>query len=270
MERTQMWGALVGGLWLFGLLVIGVYVTHIPYYGEQYDLKGFGPLAPTDKPEFMQDQIFARKISKITRGLKDDFDSMRIKYRNLPPFNPPENDLLSAGQVERYITAVKSYTSEFDKFHQRTMKGRPGFYRMVATVGMIGGFHKVTKRRALIKGQMREEEFEWVVKRLVKAILYCVNYKLENDMDMEKDVKKHLERIQERGYDYLGLKEYTAPNEYFLHHEKFKANEVPRTNIRLFLENYPDIRYSGINFRDPVEIHFDKEAILKSAANNPP
>jgi hypothetical protein len=150
------------------------------------------------------------------------------------------------------------------------MRGKPGFFRMLATVGMMPGFHKVTKRRALVKGQMTDKEFEWVLRRLVEAILYCVDYKLENDKDIEDKVKIHLQNIQGRCYRILDMHEHVGNQEFVVHYEKFKPNEIPRRNIRLFLDNYPDIRYSGINFREPTEIEFDTEAILRSVSNNPP
>ncbi len=270
MEKERNRGIVPAVVWIVLIFVAGLYIAHLPFDTKTYKNDEFGPLMPSDDPHFVQDQIFARKMSRITRGLEDDFRALEMKFKNLPPYKPPRDDRLSEGQVERYITAVKSYSKEFENFNKRTMQGRPGFFRMMATVGMMPGFHKVTKKRALVKAQMTDKEFDWVVHRLVETILYCVNYKLENDEDMEDKVKIHLQNIQGRCYRILDMHEHVGNQEFVVHHEKFKPNQIPRRNIRLFLENYPDIRYSGINFRKPSKIEFDKEAILRSVSNNPP
>ncbi|MFO8056267.1 MAG: hypothetical protein R6V10_03125 [bacterium] len=270
MKKGQKWGALLAGAWIAILLGAGIYTVHIPYRVEAGDLKGFGPIMQSDDPHFVKDQILARKISRITRGMKDDWGALNAKYDKLPPFEVPNNDRITEGQLERYITAVQSYAKEFEEFNRRTMQGNPGFFRMLATVGMIKTYHKVVKRRSLVKARMREEEFNWVRDRLIEVILYCVNYKLQHDKDMEDRHKVLIQRIQDRCYRILDLKEQVGDNEFVIRHERYHPERIPLSNFRLFLNNYKQVRYSGINFNEPVEINFDKEGILNSLTRNSP
>lgn len=229
----------------------------------------YAPLTPSENAFFMQEQLGVRRISQVARGLGGDYDHLLQRYTELPRFTPPADGRLTEEGVVKYITAYETVVRERNHFFKQVMGERPGVFQVVAMVGMIHQFYEVQRVRGLLAGGIRQEEFDWLLGRIMEAALFCVQYKLDNEPLTEEEQKRLLD-LRENLYLATGVKHTDDGVTKVFHPEKLRLEQVPQVNIALFLKYYRRINYPTIHFTKPTMIYFDEMGIIEAARHNPP
>lgn len=272
MEPTvkQKWGAVLAGAMLAGLMSAALFIPGLPKRARSLDDEDAPPrLYNTANPFYVKDQMAAHKMVKLARNLGEDMSSLEDQYNQLPPFHPPAEPRLREEDLQKYINTYNAFVQERSNFLRYQLGPRPGFFQTVALYGMVNQFYAVVQVRSLVSTRTTREEFDWLLKRIMEAALFCVQYKFDHET-LGPDEKKQLEELRENLYLATGIKETVNNDLTVFHPERLQLSAIPRGNIALFLEHYPEINYSHIHFQKPAPIVFNAEAILASAQNNPP
>jgi hypothetical protein len=229
----------------------------------------FAPIYPSSNPAMVADQYKMRDIIKVARTLEPDYKRLQQEYNSLPPFHAPADPHLTQQDVDRYIKSYDDVAQEINQFRREKLGGNPGFFRVVALAGMITGFYQVATLRSLVANHMTNEEFDWLKKEIMLAALYCVQYNLDREKPGAPDHDR-LTELCDRLYLETGIHEIQPDLSIVPHMERLHLDQVPQSNIALFLDNYHRINYYKIHFDRPTPIVFDRRAILAAAAHNPP
>jgi len=214
------------------------------------------------------DQVAVRKMKEIASTMEADYLELE-KIHNTFTFHAPENGQITQEDVEKFILVHGYWVSEFKKFKRNYIGKSPGLYRSVQLYFMMGGWAQLKAMESYVKNQVSENEFEWIKTSIMAAALYCVRYKLQNERLTEAEIRR-LEDIQHQLFLLTNIIEWHDGVEEE-HFERLPLlDQVPRSNIEMFLDNYTRIHYHKVHFTRPTLIEFDREAILAAAAGNPP
>ena len=272
MSLNPRWGYAAAAAWLVTVFAIGVYIPGAdPGEIKQWKEGEFRPVNE-DLPEFYQkDQLRARSIVKEGRRIDDEREMLTKRYRNIPEFTPPEDGRFTREHIKKYIETYKSYVEQRKRF-DRKLGNSPSIFSIFAVAGVITAKHNLWEMNALVKNNIRKEEFEWIRDRLFEAGYYCVKHKIENE-NLPPKQHERLSDLKDTLEKALGIKKTVTKGDEEVtvyRPDKLDLSSIPRRNIELFLENYLSIHYSKVHYDRPVEIKFDKAAIMASASNNPP
>lgn len=272
MKNRQSRGTLVAAVLFVALILCGFYLPRLSTEKRRMAPEVYRDLYPTSNPALIEDQLGARRISQMARTLEDEHEYLTKRYYAIASRRDFSDPRLVQDDYEKYYTAYNSYIQEDRHFRRRVMGKRPGFFRVLATVGAIGTLHEVMEMRALVKAEITKEEFWWIYRQLMWAGLYCTQFMLDNEPEDEQ-LKNRLLELRENLYLGSGVSELEVETgEVTFYPERLQQlNQIPRSNLKVFLDNYLRIRYpKAIDFKKPVEIIFPAEEIMRAAANNPP
>jgi hypothetical protein len=229
----------------------------------------FPPIYPSANPALVADQYKMRDITRVARTIEPDGRRLLAEYDALPPFHVPDDPHLTRQDVDRYIKAYDDAAKEIEHFRRDTVGKKPGIFGVFALAGMIEGFYQLATLRSQVANKMTNEEFDWLKKEIMLAALYCVQYNLDQEKPSAPDHDR-LIALRDQLYLATGIREIQEDFSIVPHMERLHLDQVPRSNIALFLDNYHRINYIKIHFDRPTPIIFDKQAILAAAAHNPP
>jgi len=257
--------------WLAGILIAGFYLLALPsgITEENLDEEEIYKKIPTANPDFEQDQQSTIRIQKIARGLEEQYKRLQEDYGKIPEFKHPGHNRITQDDIEKFITIYTTFKTEIREFKEKAVGRYPKIFTMFALVGMIEPYYKVVRLRAQVTHQMTDEEFDWIKMNIMMTAIFCVQYKLDNEELTEKE-SEQLTELRRGLYITTRVLEHQDDMSYELHEERLYLDDVPRSNIRLFLDNYKRINYHRVHFVKFGLIIFDREAILAAAANNPP
>jgi len=273
MLSDHRWGYVLGAIWLLAMLLIGLHVQGMPP-----DVKIIKPgegdvnIENIKDSRLAADKVKAQKIINVAKNLEEDYQYIEKRYNQIPPFSPPADGRLSPDNIVNSIGAYDDYVDEFRRFQKNVIGKTPGLFRAIAFYGMHEAYHLVLKRKCLAAHGITEEEFFWTADRMFEAALFCVEYALENQK-LDGSEKKHLEGIKKQLYEQTKVEEQIEEGTFVF--DKGRLNyilaTVPRNNLELFLDYYHEFNWHKIHFKTrEITINFDREAILKAAAHNPP
>ncbi|HUT51776.1 MAG TPA: hypothetical protein VM658_00150 [bacterium] len=271
-EKSGRLGAAAGAAVIVAMVMLGFHLlTLAPLESSASDgqEEKFLPIVPSDNPEMMADQYKSHDIVRVARSLEPDYKRLQEEYDKLPPFKAPADPRLTPEELDRFLKTYYDAAKEIGDFRQRKIGNNPGIFRILAMVGMIQPFYDVVTLRSQVANGMTEEEFVWVKKVIMQAALYCVQYNLDHEKPSPEDLKR-LTDLRDRLYIVTGVREHQEDYSLVDHWDRLRLDQVPRTNIELFLDNYHRINYPKVHFDRPTPVNFDKQAILAAAAGNPP
>jgi hypothetical protein len=256
--------------WLVGILIGGFYLMGLPsgIAEENLDEEDIYKTIPTGNPDFAEDQKRTIGIQKIARGLEENMKRLREDYEKIPEFKHPGHNRITQDDIEKFIAAYDTFRKEMKEFRKKTLGPRPKIFTVFAMTGMIQPYYEYVGLKARVRHQITEEEFDWIKKNIMMAAVFCVQYKLDNEELTEKK-RKQLTDLRRGLYLASGVLEFQEDGSYEFHEERLYLDQVPRSNLRLFLDNYKRINYHKVHFVKTGLVEFDREAIMAAAANNP-
>ncbi len=268
MMNNPRMGIAFAALWLAIVAGLGLYIHDSEAEEMMPEVDDMNMTIHPD-PGIREEQFKTQRLFERNRMLDSEYARLTREQNQLPKFIPPPNGRLTESQIERYIGAYTKFSRDLDHFNKRIVGERPGFLRVVALYGMIHPLFTVSRMSAQTAYDFTAEEFDWVRQRIFKAALFCVQYKLDNE-SLTVNEEKRLLDLRGRLYLVTEVVEFRSDEEDIFHQDRLRLNEVPRHNLRLFLDNYERIRYSEVNFMSPSRIYFDRDAIMRAASSNPP
>jgi hypothetical protein len=268
MRQHRILGTVFATVWLLGILVLGASLPGLKPLKKDIADQPINFPAVT-KPESLRDQQESVKIIKVARTIKKDFEWLSGLYKQLPHFDSNRDPHLTNADLDSFVLAYNSYCDEMTNFKNTTMGNKPGLFRVFAFYGMIFNYHQVVKTRSLVRANLTSEQFDWTLNRIMEAGLFAVLTSLDEKLYHSESQKAHFDKLREAMYWAAGVSEPGDGGTVY-HMEKFNPKTIPQSNIKLFLDRYREINWSEVHFNRPTVIEFNREIILKDAANNPP
>ncbi len=271
MGLNPRWGYVLSGGWLIAICALGVYIpSSDPGEVRQWKEGEFKPIMKGLPSIYQEDQLRARRIVKKARRSIDEKKMLDKRYSEMPPFTPPQDGRFTEEHVKKYIGAYNNYVRQRKHFERHVVGENPSFFSAFAIAGSIQLQNYLWKRSSFVKYQMRREEFNWILDRILECAIYCIQYSLEHDKDLNEVKRDWLLQMRGSILDALFYPEENLDLETVLKQGRIDLDSIPRSNLEIFLDHYKKINYIRVHFKRPVRIDFDREAILKAAANNPP
>ena len=194
------------------------------------------------------EKTFDEKINleeKVMRAREARTELLQQELKRLPPFKPPENNIISPDQMERYVNIIYY----MNKIQEENVKRRPKY-----DLNLSGALYLARREMTLVnlveveqllKYKMNYDEYNWIGTKAKKALALAMKRLSENCYGPEKPPE-----LKENFDDAMILGHYTAPDEQNNLRPKpelLDPSEIPEANYRNVVSYYKWLKYQGID-----------------------